>query len=519
MRCRLYFFRPPVDLKALLSDPQSGRSSLKIARSLLFLWSDQHAGPIACLPSSGSAMTLNDNVTESVLNDLRSALKQAGVARGTRILLACSGGQDSSALLHAMDRIALDVGIDLTVAHFNHMLRNGESDSDENHVRGQAARLDLPIVVGRPSSPLPGDEASARQARLRFLAETAVERQISWVATGHTLSDQAETILLRLTRGSGLRGVGGMRVVDDFPLADYRDRLRIVRPLLNRPRETTKLYCAANEWSHMVDRTNLAEDYSRTRIRHKVLPILASLNSEALAAIGRFADIAREQDGFVECLARDWIDKNATTSGGLRSLPVQELAGVHRSLQRMIIRLAIQNGRGDLTDVSLAEVDRVLEVVAGGERSSANLSGGIRAIRSYEQLWFEPIGWRPRKLPEVEVRVPGHAKLANTKGTLFADRHSQPCGRPNDLSCHVEIPLDRAPSLVTVRGRVPGDRIRLKGVGSKKVQDVLVDAKVPRFLRDLVPMVLAGRRLVWVVGHAADFSCAGENWLCLRIEP
>ena len=471
------------------------------------------------MPLSGIAMTLNDDVTESVLIDLRSVLKQAGVSSGTKILLACSGGQDSSALLHALNRIALDVGIDLTVAHFNHMLRNGESDSDEKHVRDQAARLDLPIVVGRPASSLTGDEASARQARLRFLAEAAVERQIGWVATGHTLSDQAETILLRLTRGSGLRGVAGMNVVDAFPLEDYKDRLRVVRPLLDRPREATERYCVANEWSYMVDRTNLTEDYSRTRIRHKVLPILASLNLDALAAIGRFADIAREQDGFVECLAHDWLDQYGTVCDGLLSLPHQELAGVHRGLQRMVIRLAIQGVRGNLNDVSLAEVDRVLEVVAGGKTASANLLGGITAIKLYERLWFEPNGWLPCKLPEVEIKVSGQAELPNAKGTLFANRHSQPCGRPNDLSCHVDIPLDRPPSFVTVRGRVPGDRIRLKGVGSKKLQDVLVDAKVPRPLRDLIPLVLAGGQLVWIVGHRADLSGSGENWLCLRIEP
>ncbi len=464
-------------------------------------------------------MTLDEDVTESVLGDLRSVLKRAGVTSGTRVLLACSGGQDSSALLHAMNRMALETGIRLTVAHFNHMLRNGESDSDEAHVRDQAAGLGLPVVVGRPAAPLAGDEASARQARLRFLAETAIERQIGWVATGHTLSDQVETVLLRLTRGSGVRGAGGMTVVGAFPLEGYRDQLRIIRPLLRQPREATERYCVANEWSYTVDRTNLAEDYSRSRIRHRVLPILAEVNSDALAAIDRFADIAREQDGFVEAKARDWLDQNATVCGGLRSLPLDELAGVNRGLQRVIVRLAVQSVRGDLNDVSLSEVDRVLEVVADRQTSSANLSGGIRAIRFYERLWFEPNGWMPVKLPEVEVKVPGHAELANGDGTLHANWHSRQCGRPNDLSRHVCVQLDRPPLMLTIRGRAPGDRIRLEGVGSKKVQDIFVDAKVPRPLRDLIPLVLAGRQLVWIVGHRAGFSCTGENWLCLRIEP
>ncbi len=507
-----YFLRLPVDLL-----PE--RSWVKIAGALLFLSSDQHAGPMPCLPSSGSAMTLNDDVTESVLNDLRSVLKQAGIVSGTRILLACSGGQDSSALLHAMNQVALEVGTQLTVAHFNHMLRNGESDSDENYVRCQAAKLDLQIVVGRPSSPLIGDEASARDARLQFLAETAVERQIGWVATGHTLTDQVETILLRLARGTGLRGVGGMSVVNAFPLDRYRDRLRTIRPFLRCPREATERYCKVNRWSYVVDRTNLTDDYARTRIRRKVLPVLAGLNSDALSAIGRFADIAREQDRFVECVARDWLDQYATKCEGLTSLPLRELDSVDRGLQRAVIRLAIEGVRGDLKDLNLTDVDRVLAIVAGENASSANLSGGIRAIRLYERLWFEPAGWQPSKLPEIEVNVPGQAMLSETKGTLFANPVPQPCGLPNDLSRHVDIPLDRSAPLVTVRGRVPGDRIKLKGVGTKKVQDVLVDAKVPRPLRDLTPMILTGRRLVWIVGHGADLSSTGEHWLCLRIEP
>lgn len=464
-------------------------------------------------------MTLNDDVTKLVLDGMRSVLKQAGISSGTRVLLACSGGQDSSALLHAMNGIALKAGISLAIAHFNHKLRNGESDSDEDHVRDQAARLNLPIVVGYPPAPLTGDEASARQARLRFLAETAVEHQSSWIATGHTLSDQAETVLLRLTRGSGLRGVAGMNVVDDFPLGVYSDQLRIIRPLINWPREAMKRYCVANDWSYTVDRTNLAGEYSRTRIRHEVLPTLAGLNSEALAAIGRFASVAREQDGFVESLARNWLDQYATATCGLASMPLDELAVAHRGFQRAVIRLAIQSIRGDLNDVSLADVDRVLEIVAGGKTSSANLSGGIRAIRLYERLWFEPNGWLASRLPELEVTVPGHAKMMDAQGTLSANQHSSPCGRPNDLTSHVEIPLDKPASSVTVRGRAPGDRIRLKGVGSKKVQDIFVDAKVPRPLRELVPLVFAGRRLVWIVGHRADFSCTGDSWLCLRIEP
>ena len=467
-----------------------------------------------------SAMTLHGDANNAVLVNTRSVLKQAGIVSGTRILLACSGGQDSSALLHAMNQVALEVGTQLTVAHFNHMLRNGESDSDENYVRCQAAKLDLPIVVGRPSSPLIGDEASAREARLQFLAETAVERQIGWVATGHTLTDQVETILLRLARGTGLRGVGGMSVVNAFPLDRYRDRLRTIRPFLRCPREATERYCKVNRWSYVVDRTNLTDDYARTRIRRKVLPVLAGLNSDALSAIGRFADIAREQDRFVECVARDWLDQYATKCEGLTSLPLRELDSVDRGLQRAVIRLAIEGVRGDLKDVNLTDVDRVLAIVAGENTSSANLAGGLRAIRLYERLWFEPADWLPSKLPEIEVKVPGQRKAFGDFGnSVSRTRSPQPCGRPNDLSWHVDIPLDQSAPSVTVRGRVPGDRIKLKGVGTKKVQDVLVDAKVPRPLRDLTPMILTGRRLVWIVGHGADLSSTGEHWLCLRIEP
>ncbi len=456
--------------------------------------------------------------TELVLAAVRSTLTAAAIPMGATVLLACSGGQDSSVLMHAMILQLKDgeLGLNCGVAHFNHRLRGAESDQDELHVRWQAQRLGLPIVVGKPQSPLAGDEDSAREARLRFLAQTATDLRVKWIFTGHTLNDQAETVLLRLTRGTGLGGAGAMGALDPFPLADYRDKLWLVRPLLTVSRRATADYGRENDWPYVVDQTNSETTYARNRIRGEIMPALEGLNPAAAQAIARFATIARETDRFIEKLAADWLDQHAKTEAGLLSLPADRLGGIDIALQRAVVRLAIAKTKSSLKDVTLDQIEEVVSLLAGRDRSSANLSGDMRVVRRYGRLWFEPNRGSPATIPNLAIKVPGRAHLEIVDCEIVADILPAACGRPNDVCSHVDIPLGGPVSEVIVRGRRPGDRIRLAGVGVKKVQDVLVDAKVPRPLRDLVPLVLAEGRLVWIVGHAADLSGPDRIWLCLR---
>ncbi len=253
--------------------------------------------------------------------------------RDVTVVVAVSGGADSVALLRALTALRLPGAGRLLVGHLNHQLRGGESDEDESFVRQLADSVQCPCFVGKTEQPLPqvapdGLEAAAREARFRFLRQLADRHGARYVALGHTADDQAETILHRILRGTGMAGLAGMR-----PTRRLSELTTLVRPLLGVCREQLRGYLRDTGQSHRNDSSNDDLDFTRNRIRHDLIPQLARQYNpkvgEALIRLGRHADQAQR---IVDQLVADLCERHVRTTDSLVRLECPPLAGQPKHL-------------------------------------------------------------------------------------------------------------------------------------------------------------------------------------------
>jgi len=403
------------------------------------------------------------------------------------LVVAVSGGADSTALLLLLTDLAPQLGLDLHVAHFDHRLRPRESAKDAQFVAELAQSRGATIRVGRAERS-PKSEDDARELRYAFLRRAAEDVGAARIATGHTRDDQAETVLLHATRGSGLAGLAGMR-----PLRDD-----IVRPLLAIGRADTEALCREAKIEPRTDRSNTDLKYARNRIRRKVLPELERINPQARAALARLADAAAGAADATHVAAERSLH-GATTATGIALDRLD--AGVRDDA--LAIAWARATGR------SLAAKHRAaLAALASSRDGSAalDLPGG-RAVREYATLRIES---GPAVPGEPAAPVP-----------LSPERPVRWAGWTFTLASHGAGTFSSpAPAgALVVRSRRPGDR--LAGRLRIKVQDLFTDAKVPVRARATHPLVATASGAVWwVVGlKHADGAADPGRWIVATPPP
>ena len=386
------------------------------------------------------------------------------------VIVAVSGGADSTALLLILADLAEELGIVIHVAHFDHRTRPKQSAEDADFVAKLANRIGAPIRVGRADKPTKTEDA-ARTARYSFLRRAAEEVGAAAIATGHTRDDQAETVILHLTRGAGLTGLAGMRPV----------REGIARPLLAIGRKDTVAICRAARIRPRIDPTNRSLKFARNRVRLKVLPELAKINPRAGEAITRLADAAAElqtEDDLAvgQALARARED-DAIRVGALEA-----------SLRSRALALAWRDATGRVLGARHRKALEELTATDDGSRS-IDLPGG-RAIREYGLVRI--VGDRPTPKSDPPTRIePGREIIWN--GWRLA------LGAPSGTNGarEADVPKNLLRKLV-VRGRVDGDRSA--GRPHRKLQDVFTDAKIPASQRSRWPVIANEDEVWWVPG-------------------
>ena len=430
---------------------------------------------------------------------------------GDRVVVALSGGPDSVALLHLLLECAPALGFTVSgVAHLHHGLRGEAADGDEAFCRALAERLGLPIhvervdVSGLARSAGQSIESAGHHARAAFFERARTALGATRVATAHTANDVAETVLLHVSRGAGLRGLSGMRARAGA----------VVRPLLQVSRPEVEHYLAERSVPFREDATNRDLGIPRNRVRHEVLPRLDAAVPGVVGALGRLASIAADEDALLAAMARERAGAlvRATTEGVL--LDSRALAAEPPALRRRIVARAIERVGTDGVHrgIGLAHVEAVLALAAAG-RSGASLSlpGRVAQIKGND-LWLVPAG---SGTPAPSDRTPGVRQIP-VPGVL-TDKDAGweltvELGAAMDVEAvrrhcvsrdRAVVDFAAAGSNLFVRYRRPGDRLRPLGMaGHRKLQDVFVDAKVAREQRDRVPLVVdAQDRIVWVAGH------------------
>jgi tRNA(Ile)-lysidine synthase len=449
---------------------------------------------------------------------VRATVRKYGMlAPGEHVLVAVSGGADSVALLYCLHALASFWPVSLTAAHLNHRIRGLESDLDEQFVRDLCRRLQIPLVCtavdvpARAAARRQNLEEAAREARYGFLHTTADSVGAARIAVGHTLNDQAESVLLRLLRGSGSSGLAGI-----YPVLDGR----IVRPLIEASRRTILRYLDALGASFREDSSNLNLQHRRNRIRHELIPLLEhSYNPRLLKTLAREADLAREVSGYLDEQSWELYQSLSCCLAGGMSLACRELTGLHPAMQKFVLRHAIREVRGSLRKISSAHIEAALGLAAKRSGRSIRLPGGATVLRQFADLVFlaappEDAGFC------YELPVPGERSIPEA-GLRFSARISEPRLESSGRACRKSralLALDPPPPTLTIRTRHPGDRYG--GAGHKKLKKLLIDARIPLAERNRLPVVVAGSAVVWIPGFDAPKSLIphSETGRCVVVE-
>jgi tRNA(Ile)-lysidine synthase len=429
--------------------------------------------------------------------------RQGLMPAGARVLVALSGGGDSVALLLVLQSLHDQGEIVLVgAAHLNHQLR-AEADEDEAFCRRLVQRCGLAFVSERVDvaalarQEKRSIEDAARRARYAFLVRAADEVEADFIATGHTRDDQAETFLLRILRGAGTRGLGGIRPRNG----------RVIRPLLDVTRDDLRACVAAHGEQFREDASNMDVRIPRNRVRHELMPLLQSRFSAAVVDIlAREAELARRDEDFLQRQAIDLARRIVLSENASEiRMAAAALDGAHPALSSRVARLTLErfsSGRA----IGFEHVDSLLGL-ARRQSDGAIALPGQDALRLGTEVVLRPARRGPGAIASSfafplsipgEVQAVGWAIAAANAGRSAASRPW--AGRGTEVG----IPVKSLSLPLAVRNRRPGDRFRpLGSPGKRKLQDFFVDRKVPRAQRDVLPLVVdAQDRIVWVPGQA-----------------
>lgn len=437
---------------------------------------------------------------------IKSFLQQNGFAEGNHLLLiGVSGGPDSICLLHSMRAITKDADVRLHVAHLNHRLRGADSRADAAYVESFARNLGIPSTIRltdtlayKKAHKLTTEQA-ARKLRYRFFYALAKEMEADAVVLGHTADDQAETVLMHMIRGAGLKGIGGMSPVSSWRLNDRAAPITILRPLLDVSREQTHAYCKQLKLQPRTDKSNLSPEFWRNRIRLTLMPELKKHNPEITDSLLRLASVARESNDFIDIAAQNVLHSISTPSGNGISLRTEHFRQSHRAVQGAAIRLALKDLSGSMEDIGQAHVEAAISLLHSSVGSEANLGNGLKAVRLYDELWMgsgePPSPWPPLK-KSYAIKMPGATQAGPWVVTIErgkADKQSAPLS--------VSLNKNAVAGKMTLRPWRAGDSIVPLGMkGHKKLQDIFVDEKVPRRWRKNIPILCDADKILWVAG-------------------
>ncbi|MGQ9661970.1 MAG: tRNA lysidine(34) synthetase TilS [Kiritimatiellia bacterium] len=431
-------------------------------------------------------------------------------AQGDHVLVGVSGGADSVALLLALHALVPRLGLRLTVAHLDHGLRGQKAREDAGFVRHLAERLGLPCVISRARVRETARrygisiEMAARKSRYLFFFSSARRVGANVLTTAHTADDQAETLLLHLCRGAGLRGLGGIKPTSHW------NRLRVVRPMLGVSRQEVLAFLRRNRVEWREDETNLDLTILRNCVRHEILPLLESkLNPRIREVLARTAAVVREEDEWLEEYCRNLMRECTGLSPRRGQLLLPKLRDLALGLRRRILRLWLATCGVPVEPIDFDTIER-LERLVGKKAGTGRvqLAGNWTVSRQYDRLVLTLSDRLKSARPfRAMVAVPGETLLAfpalRITVRITAGITRDTAEQPGQLPACASLSLSRLRHRrLYVRSWRPGDRMRPLGcVGSKKLQDIFVDEKVPREERALVPIFECGKEIVWVPGY------------------
>ena len=433
----------------------------------------------------------------------RTIGKYQMLAPKMRVIVGVSGGPDSITLLHLLFRMKAQYNLQLCVAHLNHQLRGREADEEAKWVKEFALHLKIPVIMDSFNVALLAErkslslEEAARLARYNFLERAADQIGADKIALGHTASDQIETLLMRLIRGSGLDGLSGIPPV----------RGRIIRPLIEIFREEIEKYCKENNLRPCRDSSNKEISFLRNKIRLNLIPYLSErYNPQIRKGLFQTAEILKEENEYLQRESEKVFKSlHKEKRDGQIILNVEELACLHLSLKRRVIRNIIHQIKGDLRGVKFTHINSILELTGNKEGKQLHLPGNLVVEKQGKSLIFKKKEKEEELFFSCPLVVPGKTKLSRLGLDFETEvllKPPSPLPQNND---EAYLDFDKIEEPLFIRKRKKGDKFQPLGMrGRKKIKDFFIDLKIPRKERDKIPLLTFKDRIVWVVGYRID---------------
>lgn len=409
--------------------------------------------------------------------------------------VAVSGGADSVALLRMLLELRGELGIVLAVLHLNHKLRGEESDADQAFAAELATQHGLDFLPGHADvrehakAAKLSLEAAARQLRYEWFTTVAREQRLDAITTAHTLDDQAETVLLKLLRGAGTRGLAGI-----YPVVHGASDFRIVRPLLCATRADVESYLVSIGQGWREDETNLDRRFLRNRVRHELLPLLErDYNPNIRRVLSDLSEVSRAEEEFWSHKIEGAPGLEPSSSGQLN---VAEFAQLHLALQRRLLkRFAEQNGLA----LDFDDIERLRRCALGECRKLELLGGRVAEVTATELRLFTPKPAASVQPYCYVLSIPGEVHLAELGKRLRAEivpRQFAAEARPGEL-----LSLDLIGAELTVRNWSPGDRFQpAHSRSEEKLKRLFAEQRLPAADRPSWPVAMCGSEIVWVIG-------------------
>ncbi|WP_426348210.1 tRNA lysidine(34) synthetase TilS [Alloiococcus sp. CFN-8] len=451
---------------------------------------------------------------------LNYILENKMITKGDKVLIALSGGPDSVAMTHILYQLQSKLDFTCYAAHVNHCLRGEEADKDEAYASDLCKSLNIPFYSKRidinalAKARSISHEMAGREARYEFFNNLRVKLKLDKIALAHNANDQAETILMRIMRGTGLEGLGGIQAVREGV---------IIRPILSITREEIEEYISSNSLQPRVDKTNLQDIYTRNKIRLKLIPYMKeNFNEEIISALCRLGELVEADNEYLQLEVENKYQELSRQVGGRVYLSTDTF-NLHISLLRRVIKKACGSVKGNELNINKQHIDSIIELQSLGTGKAITLPEGIRAINEYGEIYFTKIEDKRNKINKIQDNskecneliiklVDIMDELQRGAVNFYSQRYKASLTlklieketdiNPKSFRNIKFFDFHKIKGDISLRSRKEGDRFNPLGIkGSKKIKDVFIDLKIPREKREELPLLCFGEDIAWIVGY------------------
>jgi len=440
--------------------------------------------------------------------------------KGDKVIVALSGGPDSTCLLYILNGIKKEIGITLVGAHLNHCLREGDANKDEEYAKETCESLNIDFYSKRVDvhrisiEKNLSCEMAGREVRYEFFKELTVRLGANKVALAHNANDQAETILMRIMRGTGIEGMVGIKPV--------RDKI-YVRPILQLSRKEIEEYNSINNINPRIDKSNLENIYARNKVRLELIPYMEeNFNKDIIKTLNRLSDIVKKDNEYLECISEDEYKKHCEINKQ-RVIISKSAFALHEAILSRIIRSALLAVNHNLYNFEKVHIYSIIELQRHETGKSIMLPQNIIVENCYGNMHIYigrvatlsnniqyPLNINLKNFIHslnkvIEIDVVSKLEYTQVKGTDFIKYFDN----------------DKIKEPIILRYRKDGDRFMPLGmIGNKKIKDLFIDLKIPKAKRDEVPLICFGHDIGWVVGYRVSekFKVSKDTKNILRIK-